>query len=302
MAINLHLLRIFFTVVKHNSFSEAGLALYISQPAVSKAVKELEQQLRLPLIERNPHVRQTKGIRLTENGRIMYEHARGIFALENAAIDDIRQRIELKRGQLTIGASTTIAGYWLPDYLAKFYEKHKLIKINIQVGNTLSMSQSLIDCDIELALVEGPVEDDRIEVIPWHHDQLFIIVPANSPLTQQKNITLDVLNQQTWLQREVGSGTHNVTQNMLNTYQIKPIHTIEFASNEGIARSVAAGLGIAILPFKVIAELIQMSQVAILTTALIPSFNRQLSLLKLKNRSISPLAQAFCNVLSDNMN
>lgn len=301
MTINLHLLRIFYTVIKHNSFSEAALALCISQPAVSKAVKELEYQLSLPLIERNTKSRQTKRIRLTENGQIIFEHARGIFALENAAIDDIRQRTELKRGRLIIGASTTVAGYWLPPYLGHFYEKYPAIQLNIRVGNTLSMCQALIDCDIDLALVEGPVMVDRLEVIPWQHDQLFTIVPQNSPLLHDKNITLATLNQHTWLHREIGSGTHDVTENMLSTSHIQPLHTIEFASNEGIARSVVAGLGIAILPFKVVAELIQIGKVTILTTALIPPRNRQLSLLRLKNRSASPLVQAFCDTLFENI-
>ena len=114
---NLHSLRVFYTVAKLGSFSGAAEALFISQPAVSKALKEQEHQLNIQLIER-----ASKGRKLTlsEGGQALYDHARSIFAIEKAAIEDIKSRTGLKRGTLVIGTSTTIASYWLPPYLAKF--------------------------------------------------------------------------------------------------------------------------------------------------------------------------------------
>jgi DNA-binding transcriptional LysR family regulator len=109
--LNLHLLRVFAAVVEHAGFSRAAEALFVSQSAVSKALRELEHQLELPLIDRSGG----RGVRLTEGGQALYRHARGIFALERAALEEVRERVGLRRGGLRIGASTTVAAYWLAE-------------------------------------------------------------------------------------------------------------------------------------------------------------------------------------------
>ena len=150
---NLHLLRIFAAVAEHRSFSRAASALFISQPAVSKAVRQLEQQLDLPLLERGAG--GARGVRLTESGQALFEHARGIFALERAATEEVRARVGLKQGRLGVGASTTIAGYWLPSYAAQFARQVPGAQLQIRVGNTQAVTAALIGCEIDLALVEG---------------------------------------------------------------------------------------------------------------------------------------------------
>src|SRR5260370_382483 len=107
MHINLHLLRVFFAVAEQRSFSRAAETLFVSQPAVSKAVRELEHQLDLPLLERG--AAGAKGVRLTANGAALFDHARGIFALERAATEDIRARVGLKSGRFPVGASSGIS-------------------------------------------------------------------------------------------------------------------------------------------------------------------------------------------------
>ena len=152
--LNLHLLRIFFTVAEQGSFSQAALALHISQPAVSKGVRELEQQLGLALVERGaPSAPRT--LRLTESGAALHAHARGIFALERAALDDIRARIGLQRGRLVVGASSTIAGYWLPAQIAAFTQQHPHVDLEICGGNTQSIVQALLDGALDMALIEA---------------------------------------------------------------------------------------------------------------------------------------------------
>ena len=107
MRLNLHLLRVFFTVAELRSFSRAAEALFISQPAVSKAVRELECQIGLPLLERGAGgPKSARGVQLTPDGAAVFEHARGIFALERAAIEDVQARVGLQRGRLRVGAST----------------------------------------------------------------------------------------------------------------------------------------------------------------------------------------------------
>ncbi len=297
---NLHLLRIFCAVAEQRSFSRAAGSLRVSQPAVSKAVRELEHQLDLPLIERGAGgARGAAGVRLTESGQALLDHARGIFALERAAAEEVRARVGLQRGRLIVGASTTVAGYWLPPYAAQFARQHPTIELQIRVGNTQTIGQALIGCEIDLALVEGVVDDPRIVATHWRDDELQIIAHPRAPLARRRQPTLVELNAQVWLLREPGSGTREVTDRMMRTHRIKPERTVEFGSNEGIARAVAADLGIAMLPARVGRELIRIGEVR----ALAPPHSagaallRPLYLLQLKQRPAAPLVRRFCELL-----
>ena len=298
---NLHLLRIFAAVAEQRSFSRAASALFISQPAVSKAVQQLEHQLDLSLIERGAGgPRGARGVRLTESGQALFEHARGIFALERAAAEEVRARVGLQRGRLSVGASTTIAGYWLPAYAAEFTRQFPAIQLQIRVGNTQAVGRALIDCEVDVALVEGQVNDPRIVATHWRDDELQIIAPPHAALAQRRRPSVKELNGQVWLVREPGSGTREVTDRLLRTQGIEPERTIEFGSNEGIARAVAAGLGIAMLPVRAVRELLHMRELRTLTP-IHPSaraLTRPLLLLQLRERPASALVRAFCELLS----
>jgi LysR family transcriptional regulator, transcriptional activator of the cysJI operon len=300
MQVNLHLLRIFAAVAEHRSFSRAASALFISQPAVSKAVQQLEHQLDLGLIERGASgTRGARGVRLTEAGQALFEHARGIFALERAAADDVRARVGLQRGRLKVGASTTIGGYWLPAYAAEFTRQFSGIQLHIRVGNTQAVGQALIDCEIDLALVEGQVNDPRIVATHWRDDELQIIAPPRG-LPRRRRPSAGELDALVWLVREAGSGTREVADRLMQAQGIKPERTIEFGSNEGIARAVAAGLGVAMLPARVVRELLRVGELRTLVPvhASATALTRPLFLLQLRQRPASALVRAFCELLN----
>lgn len=295
MRVNLHLLRIFFAVAEHRSFSRAAETLCISQPAVSRAVRELERQLDLPLLERD--VGTSRAVRPTESGQALLEHARGIFALERAAAEEIRARVGLKRGRLTVGASTTVAGYWLPPYMAHFMTGLPSIELEIQAANTRTVCRALIECQMDLAVVEGAVDDPRILVTHWRDEALTVIAHPRSALARNARPTLAELNGQIWLTREPGSGTREATERMAAACRITPARQIIFGSNEGIARAVAGGLGVAMLPARVVKELSTSGAVKEVRLPSGPLPPRPLYLLQLKERPLSPLARAFVSAL-----
>ncbi|HTT01872.1 MAG TPA: LysR family transcriptional regulator [Steroidobacteraceae bacterium] len=294
---NLHLLRIFHAVAELRSFSRAGEALFISQPAVSKGVRELERQLDVPLIERGAHV--GRGVKLTESGAALAEHARGIFALERAAAEDLRARVELRQGRLLLGASTTIAAYWLPPYLATFARQFPGIELQVRVGNTRAIGAALIGCEIDLALVEGPLEDARLTATHWRDDELQIIVHPQAALVGKRRPTVAQLNANVWLLREPGSGTREVTERMLRAQRIVPARTIELGSNEAIARAAAAGLGVAMLPAHVVQELTRLGELAIVQNPSTGRLLRPLFVLQLRQRPQSQVVRAFREVLRE---
>src|SRR6185369_10418627 len=170
MSLNLHHLRLFTAVVEHGGFTRAASALRLSQPAISKSLAELERQVGMTLVDRTG-----RAGRLTDAGRSLYERAREIFGAERAAERELRELRGLERGRLRVGASTTIATYMLPDLLGKYHDSFPRIDIRAASANTRSIATMLLEWRIDVALIEGPVEDPRFEVIPWKRDQLVVI-------------------------------------------------------------------------------------------------------------------------------
>lgn len=311
MRLNLHLLRVFHAVATEGSFSAAARRLYISQPAVSKAVSELERQLDLLLIERATG-KTGQGMALTDAGRALNEHARAIFSLEQAAIQELRERSGLARGELVIGASTTIASYWLPRYLHQFVRQWPRIEVKVVAANTQSIVEDLFDCRLDLALVEGPVHQDGIAYYPWKEERLIIVAspvlfPGHAADSgaiagpgRPKAVWLSdsELAEFTWLVRESGSGTREVSHELLSRHGIRPERCIEIGSNEGIARAVACGLGVAMLPFAVVEDLQLLGRVLELRVHDMAGLTRSLYRLERKDRPPSPAVRAFLDILS----
>ena len=288
MKLNLNLVRIFYHVVENQSFSKAANELFISQSAVSKGMKELESQLNLMLIDRQGSGnKKYNHIVLTDDGQALFEYARTIFSLERVAVEDLQSRQELKEGMLSIGASSTIASYWLAEYVAKFHAIYPNIKLNIEVGNTECIKQAVIDCKIELALVEGDVTDVRVNKMLWQEEELSIITPPNT------KIKVTNLQDQLWIMREKGSGTHNVVEDKLCELNLIPKQQLTIASNEGIARMVACGVGVSILPNCIVQDLIKLNKLAVLAHPHAKKIVRPLYVLTLKDRPITRLQQRF---------
>lgn len=295
MHLNLHQLRMFKAVVEHQGFTRAAEHLHVTQSAVSKGIRELEHQLDLPLIERqHPH----GGIVLTDNGQALYEHARAIFTMEQAAVEAMHERIGLRRGRLRIGASTTVAAYWLPAPIARFAQAHGGIELALVVANTAHIGQSVIDGDLDMAFVEGMVEDARIEATVWQREPLRLVVPLTSTLGARRRPSNAQLAQQTWLMREAGSGTRQVTRDFLAAHGIAPRRTIEMGSNEAIAQAVAEGAGISLLPAAVVADLVTIKRVRSVAAGTGADLTRPLYRLELAGRPRPPALQAFIETLA----
>lgn len=283
---NLHLLRIFAAVVEQKSFSRAADVQSVSQPAVSKAVRELEDQLQVVLLERGG-----RSFRPSEAGQMLYKYARGIFAMERAAIEAVQAYSELERGTLTIGASTTIAAYWLPRYIAEFSARHPAVSIRLLSGNTQHVAQWLLDCDVDVALVEGQVDDERVEVRPWRRERMVVIGPHDSALGTRRPDAAE-LSAELWLLREPGSGSRGVVEAQLARLGISPRRTLEAGSNEIIAQMAAAGLGLGMVPQVAAADALALGRVAAITIEG-GEIMRELYRLRLPRRPISQSALAF---------
>jgi DNA-binding transcriptional LysR family regulator len=243
MPLNLHLLRLFATVARTGSFSKAAEILLLSQPAISKGVRDFELQLGCRLLDRT-----SRGVKPTREGTALMRHAEALFAAERAAEEELRALRDLNSGSLRIGASTTIATYFIPDYLGAFHAHYPGIDLQLTSANTRDIARLMLAHEIEIGLVEGPIEEDGLISEPWRTDVMELIVGpqhhftlANEPI-DPKRIADEVL-----IVREPGSGSREVIAQALGAHKIEPARTLEIGSTEAIKQVVAAGLGVAIV-------------------------------------------------------
>jgi molybdate transport repressor ModE-like protein len=292
MALNLHLLRVFALVAEHGSLSRAAQAAHISQPAVTKAIQELEKQVAVPLLERG-----ARGVRLTEAGAVLQEHARAIFAAEQVAENELQSLRGLGGGTLRIGASLTIANYYLPPLMAQFHALHPQLELLLSSNNTERITRLLLDYKLDVALVEGPVHHERVTVRKWRDDQLVVVAASNHPLTKRKRLTLANLEAADWVAREPGSGTREVVEDALRERGLQWNHTLEMNSTAAIKQTVASGKVLAFVSLHSAADQIALGKLRVLQ---LPDLviTRPLNYLTLKKRPLSIAARAFEKFIS----
>ncbi|QID19312.1 LysR family transcriptional regulator [Nitrogeniibacter mangrovi] len=281
---NLHLLRVFVTVVDASSFSRAADQLGISQPATSKAVKELENQLDTVLLDR-----QGKRFAPSAPGQALYDYGRAIFALEREADEAVKSFYALEQGRLVIGASTTIASYWLPPSLLAFHQRHPGIELSVISANTEQIAELLLDCQVDVALVEGEVSDPRIEILSWRSEEMIVAAPRDFA---DEEAGAHALAQHTWVMRERGSGSRAAAQRILDEYRIRPAQVIEVGSNEAIVQSVAAGIGLGLVPRICARDQLALGRIRKHAIGAGPCM-RQLYRMRLPRRPVSQPALAF---------
>ncbi|HEY0075718.1 MAG TPA: LysR family transcriptional regulator [Abditibacteriaceae bacterium] len=240
MALNFNHLAIFVAVAETGNLTRAAERLHISQPAVSKQLRELEKSLGMALFHR-----LSKGVRLTEGGEVLLSYARQIFALEVEAAQALNELRNLERGQLTIGASTTIGVYLLPEICAIFRARFPGIELNLEIANTQQIQNLLLKNELDLGLTEGFVLSPDIQAEVLGTDEIIVIAAPGHALFQEKNLKLTCLLREPILWREIGSGTRAVVENALRDkgFSSPPHGTL--GSTEAIKRAVTAGDGIA---------------------------------------------------------
>jgi len=285
MPLNLHHLRLFTAVVQHGGFTKAAGRLNLSQPAISKSLTELERQLGLELIDRT-----ARTVRLTDAGETLYARSSELFGVERAAEQELRELRGLKRGTLRIAASTTIATYMLQPYLGRFHTRHPRVRIRANSANTRSVLKMLLEFRVDVALVEGPVSDPRVTVIPWKDDELIVIASPTHHLLDRPSVSVSMISDEPFLVREPGSGTRAVTEHALAAHGVRLTNTMRVGGTEAIKQAVAAGLGLAIVSRAAAADQLALGRIAILPVEGL-TIRRTLAQIKLQGRASTASAR-----------
>lgn len=245
MHINIRHLEIFCLVVEEGSISQAARRAYLSQPAVTRQIRQLEVHYGTPLFDR------TDGkLAVTKAGKTLYQYAKTIttdFRNSEEAIRRLAGKIE---PHLKIGASLTIGEYLLPEILGRFKRVNPHIKLSLKIGNTPAMLEALTMNHIHIALVEGVVEDNYFDVSKFAEDELILVCSSEHPWEKKQKIYLKELLHERMIWREEDSGTRKIIENVFKQYNMldKIENYMELGSTQAIKAAVEANLGISILP------------------------------------------------------
>ncbi len=287
---NLRQLQVLLTVAEAGAVTVGAERLHISQPAVSKHIRELEEELGTPLFDRHP-----RGVTLTAGGEVVLHHARRMLALQQAARDELAALRGVRSGRLAIGASTTIGSYLLPGLLQDFHHAHPGIRVSLVVANTRDIQSQLLDYALDLGLTEGFVEPGAFDARTFARDQL---LPVASPAFAAAH-RIDSARELTALPcilREPGSGTRAVVERAFARQDLRPEVLMSLGSTEAIKRTVAAGLGYAVISKLAVAtELAEGRLVRLPVPEL--AIARPLHRIRVQSRSAPPALAAFVALL-----
>lgn len=209
-------LKVFYTVALRLNFTKAATELYITQPAVSKHIQELEETYKTKLFERNG-----SKIALTPAGKILLKYTKSIFDIYREIDFEMSSFNAERQGLLRLGASTTISQYIISPVLASFHQKQKDIKVNLLNGNTEQIETALINKEIEIGIVEGQSKNQSIKYIPFLKDELVLVCNSNNPFVKQNEISVSDLKSMKFITRERGSGTLEVIEFALKKAGLK---------------------------------------------------------------------------------
>jgi DNA-binding transcriptional LysR family regulator len=293
MHVTLRHLRVFEAVARHASVSRAAAELHLTQPAVSMQVKQLEQQVGMPLLEQIG-----RRLFLTDAGHELRSHARRIAAQMvelQSAMDQLRG---LERGLLRLAVVST-ANYFLPPLLADFSARHPGVRISLSVANREAVLAALVDNLTDLAVTGQP--PDEVDVVAQHFmdNPLVVIAAPTHPLAGSERVPLQALERETLVVREPGSGTRAAMERHLAAHGIEARTGSELGTNEAIKQAVRAGLGLGVVSAQTIELELATGRLVVLPVDTFPIM-RHWYIVHLSHKRLSPAAQAFRSMLLAN--
>ena len=217
----------------------------MTQPAVTFQIRQLEEYFNTRLFDRT-HNR----INLTEAGELVKQYADDIILLYSEMDNEVRRLTGDVQGPLIVGASTTIGEYFIPGVIGAYQSSFPHVKVRLNVANTNGVIHMVENNQIDIGIVEGPINNKNLITDVVWDDELVVVCPSDHELADRSSIHIPDLTQYPFISREEGSGTREVVENYLaktgNTIEELDI-IMEFGSPESIKNAVAAGLGISIL-------------------------------------------------------
>ena len=275
-------MKIFIMVCECNSITLAAKKLFVAQPAISFAIKELEEYYGVKFFDRI-----SKKLYITEKGKELFSYSSQIINLVEEMENKIKNNDTL--GILKIGSSLTIGKYFLNDYLKKFQQAYPLIQTNICVENSNIIEARILDNLLDIGLIEGIVHSDSIV-----SETVFICNKSHPYAKKEKLLFKDILKEN-FILREKGSGVREIFNSFITSKELAVKPGWESISTGVIINAVKNNMGVSLLSYQMVKKEIEEGKLAILNVKDV-ELKRKFNIIYHKNKFITPSIKKFINI------
>lgn len=282
-------LKIFLSVCENGcNTTKAAEAMHMTQPAVSLAIRELEQYYGVMLFDRIG-----RRLRITEAGQRFLEYSSHISSL----FDDMEKGMRNwdTFGLLRVGASITIGSQFLPNYVKAFYSRFPGTEVKALVAPTDELEQKILKNELDCALIEGVAHSTSLISEEYMEDHLTVVCPANSSFRHGQQLTIEEFRKQKFLLREPGSGTREVFDRVIQSagFTVEPIW--EAMSTTALVNAVINGLGVSVLPHRMVIGPLERGLVAAVSVEGL-DFSQKFHIVYHKEKYLTTSAKAFIDL------
>ena len=291
-------LQVFYTVARHLSFTKAAEQLFMTQPAVTFQIKQLEEQFNARLFERS-HGK----IALTPAGQMVMSYAERILGLSEEMETRVADLTGAMGGPLLLGASLTIAEYILPRILGEFKAQHPQVQAHMTVGNSELIEMRVADHTLDLGLIETPSHLPGLRTEVCCEDELVVICSPDHKFAKMRSVKPREILGEPYISRETGSGTREFADQYLRRCNVMPEDlniVMELGSLEAIKGVVETGLGVSIVSRATATKERQLGTLA--TVQLEPRLIRTMSFVHVTEKFRSRLLATFVEFATSRMN
>lgn len=293
MHFTLRQLQVFEAVSRLQSFTSAATELHLSQPAVSMQIRQLQQDVGIPLFEFI-----NKRIYLTDAGNVVRGLARDVSRELKTAGERIDAIKGLETDRLRVGVTTTV-NYFASGLLSRFCRAQRGVRVTLDVSDRESLVAQLLDNSVDVVLMGQPPAGLDVEAVAFKDNPLVVIAPSSHAQAERRRIPLSALSTETFLMRASGSGTRVAVDQFFKRQRFTPATTIEMSSNEAIKHSVEVGLGIGVVSLHTIQPELETRRLVVLDVAYFP-LRRRWYCVHRRGKKLSAAARSFkASVLSE---
>ncbi len=293
MNVTFRQLKVFEAVARRLSYTKAAQELFLTQPAVSMQIRQLEENIGLPMFEQ-----LGKKIYLTEAGKELYHYSR-VIAQQLDEVEEILEEIKgVRRGRLSVAVAST-ANYFATDILAEFSRKMPSLTLSLEVTNRERLLELLEHNEKDIVIMGKPPEHLDLEAETFMDNPLVVIAAPHHRLAGQAHVPLEALREETFVVREAGSGTRIAMERFFEENDIHIQTGMEMTSNEAIKQSVMSGLGLGIVSIHTVAMELETERLAVLDVETFPIL-RHWYVVHRHGKRLSPVAEEFSQFVLEN--
>ncbi|MBI1965246.1 MAG: LysR family transcriptional regulator [Betaproteobacteria bacterium] len=287
-------LQVFHAVAKHLSFTKAAETLFMTQPAVTFRIRQLEEHFNTRLFDR-----ANGRIALTPAGTLAFEYAERILGLSSELDTRLKELSGHVAGPLLIGASTTIAEFLLPQVLGEFKSRFPAVMPRLFVANSEAVQNRIIERSLDLGFIEGDSHLPSLATEVCCDDELQVVCAPTHPLAKLPSVSPNLLTEHAYISREPGSGTREVVDHYLEKAGVSLQAVMEAGSPEALKGLVATGVGFAIMSRATV--VLEMRLGRVVQIPLLPRLDRHFSVVYPKERIHSKLVNSFVDFAKERM-